>query len=102
MPTPQVYRKFDQMGLGRESNLTPEPPWDDWLKLNSQELLPLLVNDLEPAAFAIDPQLGRSRQDLEQLLERIVRMSGSGSSLFSLYDKRDEAEAAGRLVMQRH
>ena len=36
------------------------------------------------------------------LLKRPVRMSGSGSSLFSLYDQKAEAEATARLVMQRH
>jgi len=102
MPTPLVYRKFDELRLGKESNLTPEPPWLQWVKLKSQELLPLLINDLEPAAFAIDPQLGQVRAELESLLSRPVRMSGSGSSLFSLYDQRPEAEAATRLVTQRH
>jgi 4-diphosphocytidyl-2-C-methyl-D-erythritol kinase len=102
MPTPLVYRKFDELRLGKDSNLTPEPPWLQWVKLKSQELLPLLVNDLESAAFAIDPQLGQVRTELESLLKRPVRMSGSGSSLFSLYDERQEAEAATRLVMQRH
>lgn len=102
MPTPAAYAKFDQMRLGKESNLVPEPPWSQWLKLNSQDLLPLLINDLEPAAFAIDPQLGRLRSDLESLLKRTVRMSGSGSSLFSLYDQRQEADAAARLVKKRY
>jgi 4-diphosphocytidyl-2C-methyl-D-erythritol kinase len=102
MPTPLVYRAFDQMRLGRDSNLSPEPSWKQCLKLESKELLPLLVNDLEPAAFAIDPELGRARAEFEQLLSRPVRMSGSGSSLFSLYDERPEAEAAARLVTRRH
>jgi 4-diphosphocytidyl-2-C-methyl-D-erythritol kinase len=102
MPTPLVYRKFDELRLGKESNLSPEPPWSQWVKLTSQDLLPLLVNDLETAAFAIDPQLGQVRAELESLLKRPVRMSGSGSSLFSLYDQRQEAEAAARLVMERH
>jgi len=102
MPTPQVYRKFDELRLGKQSNLSPEPPWSQWVKLPSQDLLPLLVNDLERAAFAIDPQLGQVRNDLESLLNRPVRMSGSGSSLFSLYDQRPEAEAAARLVVRRH
>ena len=102
MPTPLVYRKIDEMRLGKESNLRPEPPWLQWIKLKSQELLPLLVNDLEPAAFAIDPQLGQVRSDLESLLKRPVRMSGSGSSLFSLYDQRPEAQEAARLVTERH
>jgi 4-diphosphocytidyl-2C-methyl-D-erythritol kinase len=46
---------------------------------------------LEPAAFQISPQLGELRTRHESLLGRIVRMSGSGSSLFTLFD--DEAEA---------
>jgi len=102
MPTPLVYRKFDELRLGRQSNLTPEPPWNQWVQLASPDLLPLLVNDLETAAFAIDPQLGQVRTALESLLKRPVRMSGSGSSLFSLYDQRPEAEAAARLVTQQY
>jgi len=102
MPTPLVYRKFDELRLGKQSNLSPEPPWSQWVKLASQDLLPLLVNDLETAAFAIDPQLGQVRTELASLLKRPVRMSGSGSSLFSLYDQRPEAKAAARLVTQRH
>jgi 4-diphosphocytidyl-2-C-methyl-D-erythritol kinase len=102
MPTPLVYRKFDELRLGKESNLNPEPPWSQWVKLSSQLLLPLLINDLEAAAFAIDPQLGQVRADLESLLKRPVRMSGSGSSLFSLYDQKAEAEAAAQLVTERH
>jgi 4-diphosphocytidyl-2C-methyl-D-erythritol kinase len=102
MPTPLVYRKFDELRLGKQSNLTPQPPWNQWVKLASADLLPLLINDLEAAAFAIDPQLGQVRADLESLLKRPVRMSGSGSSLFSLYDQRPEAEAAARLVTQQY
>jgi len=102
MPTPAVYKKFDELRLGKESNLSPEPLWSQWVKLKSQDLLPLLRNDLEQAAFAIDPQLGQVRSELESLIERPVRMSGSGSSLFSLYDDEAEAEAAARLVTQRH
>jgi len=102
MPTPLVYRKFDELRLGKESNLSPEPPWSQWVRLGSKDLLPLLINDLEAAAFAIDPQLGQVRSDVESLLKRPVRMSGSGSSLFSLYDQKAEAEAAARLVTLRH
>jgi len=102
LPTPQVYKKFDALRLGTDSNLKPEPPWTQWTKLNSLGLLPLLINDLEPAAFAIDPDLGQARSDLEHLLGRPVRMSGSGSSLFSLFDEKAQAEAAATLAMQQH
>lgn len=96
MPTPAVYRRFDELQLGRAENLAHEPPWHEWAKLPATELLPRLVNDLEPAAFAIRPQLGELRRALETKLSRIVRMSGSGSSLFTLCDSADEAESLAR------
>src|SRR5207248_2725120 len=66
--------------------------WAAWAELPALDLLPRLVNDLEPAAFAVRPELAQMRDALEQSLSRPVRMSGSGSSLFTLYDT--EAEAA--------
>ena len=33
MLTALVYRKFDELRLGKETNLTPEPPWSQWVKL---------------------------------------------------------------------
>jgi len=86
--TPAVYKRFDQMQLG--SQLTPEPDWQRWTQLASLQLLPLLVNDLEEPAFAIRPELGEMRLRIERKLGRIVRMSGSGSSLFTLFDTDEE------------
>ena len=117
MPTPAVYRRFDEMKLGEtkleekkpeeiqfgemnlggEQFLSREPDWLQWVKRPARELLEELVNDLEPPSFAIRPELGRLRSDLERELGRIVRMSGSGSSLFTLCDEAAEAERlAGR------
>jgi len=102
MPTAAVYRRFDLMGLGRPDAV--EQPLDHALmaSLPAADLLPLLVNDLEPAAFAIDPELSRLRRQAEQTLSRVVRMSGSGSSLFSLFDRLDEADAAAGMIQARH
>jgi 4-diphosphocytidyl-2C-methyl-D-erythritol kinase len=98
MPTPDVYRRFDEMGLGREQDVADEPNWADWSQLNAARLLPRLVNDLEPAAFALRPDLGELREAVERRLGRPVRMSGSGSSLFTLFDAANEArDAAGAL-----
>jgi 4-diphosphocytidyl-2C-methyl-D-erythritol kinase len=58
------------------------------------------VNDLEPPAFAISPALAALRQDIETALAQPVRMSGSGSSLFTLYDTKKEATAAGGQIEQ--
>jgi 4-diphosphocytidyl-2C-methyl-D-erythritol kinase len=104
MPTAAVYRRFDELGLGaegrfgRDGEVADEPNWREWAALSAVPLLRRLVNDLETPAFALDPALGRLRQSTESQLGRPVRMSGSGSSLFTLFDARDEAEAAAASV----
>jgi len=122
MPTPQVYKVFDSLGLGkaqagiREGHERGEgmdqPMWRDlggaagqectsmqeWTSLRADELLPWLINDLETPAFTIAPHLGRLRSELEQKLGRIVRMSGSGSTLFTLFDERSDAENAWTII----
>jgi 4-diphosphocytidyl-2-C-methyl-D-erythritol kinase len=99
MPTPAVYRRFDEMELGSPQNLEPEPELADWALLEASELLGLLRNDLEPAAFSLAPALGQLREEAERWLKRPVRMSGSGSSLFTLYeDAAAAAVAAGRVA----
>ena len=98
MPTADVYRRFDEMGLGRMQDLAVEPDWYEWAGLKSQELLPRLVNDLEAPAFAIAPRLDGMRRRIEQMLGRPVRMSGSGSSLFTLFDAEPEARAASSRI----
>jgi 4-diphosphocytidyl-2-C-methyl-D-erythritol kinase len=100
MPTPAVYRRFDDMNLGRDDALRNVPNWDQWSTLSAADLLPLLINDLEPPAFAINPRLATLHQRATDALGRIVRMSGSGSSLFSLFDSRPEAESAAVYLSQ--
>jgi 4-diphosphocytidyl-2-C-methyl-D-erythritol kinase len=99
MATPAVYRRFDEMRLGRNEAIERQPDWNRWATLSAAELLPLLVNDLEAPAFSLNPALGAMRDRAEQLAGRIVRMSGSGSSLFTLADDEREAhEIAARLL----
>jgi 4-diphosphocytidyl-2-C-methyl-D-erythritol kinase len=90
MPTAAVYRKFDEMGMG--SDTTADLGEGAWTFLPAAELMGHLVNDLEPPAFAIRPDLGDLRTRLESELGQPVRMSGSGSTLFTLFD--DHASAA--------
>jgi 4-diphosphocytidyl-2-C-methyl-D-erythritol kinase len=97
MPTPAVYRKFDEMHLGQADSLAPQN-WQHWSTLSANELLPLLVNDLEPPAFALNPTLAALHARSIQLLERAVRMSGSGSTLFTLYDEEDLARQAAQVI----
>ena len=93
LSTRDVYARFDEMGLGFDSALAPaaEPDWDAWAALPARELLGRLVNDLEPAAYSISPDLLALRARLEDAVGRVVRMSGSGSSLFTLFDAGEES-----------
>jgi 4-diphosphocytidyl-2-C-methyl-D-erythritol kinase len=94
MPTADVYRTFDQMNLGFDDALLAEPDWHAWSQLPSADLMQNLINDLEAPAFALRPELERVRITAEQTIGRTVRMSGSGSSLFSLFDSKEETFAA--------
>jgi 4-diphosphocytidyl-2-C-methyl-D-erythritol kinase len=96
MATPAVYRRFDQMKLGDLKSIQEQPDWLHWASLDALQLLPLLVNDLEAPALAICPELAQLRDRAAQQLGRVVRMSGSGSSLFTLFDAADEASDAAR------
>ncbi|HEX3355356.1 MAG TPA: 4-(cytidine 5'-diphospho)-2-C-methyl-D-erythritol kinase [Tepidisphaeraceae bacterium] len=98
MPTPRVYQVFDSLGSGKAQADLGQPAWQEWTSLNAEALLPRLINDLEAPAFAISPQLGRLRNDIEQSLGRIVRMSGSGSTLFTLFDDLASAQRAAESV----
>jgi 4-diphosphocytidyl-2C-methyl-D-erythritol kinase len=69
--------------------------------LNSDQLLTHLQNDLEPPAFSLDPKLGQLRKESQDHLQRIVRMSGSGSSLFTLYDQEHPARLAAASLADR-
>lgn len=96
MPTPAVYRKFDEMGPGTDLNDVeahlPGP------ELPTLDLLGRLSNDLEAPAFAISPELGGLRSRAEQIAQQSVRMSGSGSTLFTLYDSQQEATDAAAVL----
>ena len=98
MPTADVYRRFDAMGLGNPADVDVEPDWPAWAALPATDLLPRLVNDLEPPAFALRPDLADLRASLEESLARPVRMSGSGSTLFTLFDTAGGADAAAAAV----
>jgi 4-diphosphocytidyl-2-C-methyl-D-erythritol kinase len=93
MSTAAVYRRFDEMKLGSHEAITRQPDWIAWTKLPVGELLRVLVNDLEVPAFSLQPELGELRRHIERRIGRIVRMTGSGSTLFTLTHHRQEAAA---------
>jgi len=95
MPTPAVYKKFDELKF--LSNLKSEnlkfEDFQSWTSLSADDLLKKLVNDLEAPAFALNADLLQLHAALQSATGKIIRMSGSGSTLFTLADTRQEALA---------
>jgi 4-diphosphocytidyl-2-C-methyl-D-erythritol kinase len=101
LSTAAVYRRWDELPHASDADvdtLSAQPDWSQWTTLSSATLLSRLANDLEKAAFSLVSRLGELRTELEQRLSRVVRMSGSGSSLFTLYDTLSEAADAAAAI----
>jgi 4-diphosphocytidyl-2C-methyl-D-erythritol kinase len=62
------------------------------------ELMGLLFNDREAAAFAVQPSLGALAEQATRLCGAPVRMSGSGSALYRLFAAEAPAQAFVRRV----
>jgi 4-diphosphocytidyl-2-C-methyl-D-erythritol kinase len=63
------------------------------------DIRPYLHNDLEAATFRVYPEVRVARDDIAQLLQRRVLMSGSGGSLFALFsDKKKAGHGYDRLL----
>ncbi len=58
-------------------------------------------NMLEAPAIEVCPELGRLQRETSGMAQRPVRVSGSGSTLFTAFDRRDEAEAFARAATAR-
>jgi 4-diphosphocytidyl-2-C-methyl-D-erythritol kinase len=102
IPTADVYRKFDELRLGDEGFEGRQPDWQEWAGLSAGPLLSRLANDLEVPAFALVPRLRELRDALEDALGRVIRMSGSGSTLFTLFDTQEQAERAAQSVQAQY
>ncbi len=87
LSTPEVYRTWDllEYPTGEIVDSRRLPP-----QLRSFEI----VNDLTPAALALEPMLGDLIADLSDRWERPVMMSGSGSAVFACFADHDEASDA--------
>jgi 4-diphosphocytidyl-2C-methyl-D-erythritol kinase len=88
--TAQVYARYDPSDEApAEDHL---PTLVEALRLkNLSRTLALLTNAMEPLAFALEPRLGILRDELEAVAGQPVRMSGSGSTLFTLASSETKA-----------
>ncbi len=99
VPTPAV---FERMGFepGEARDLGEHPVPHDGLGHEAfVDLVRSGRNDMEPAALSIAPAIGDAIDVLGATAgHRVVRMSGSGSTCFALYDDRHAARAAAARV----
>jgi|SRR6478672_10996765 len=96
-PTGAVYRAYDEGRAGGAA--LPAPP-ADWNAASVIDWLATLRNDLEAPAVALQPPIGDVLAEAARLPGvRLVRMSGSGATVFALFETPEDAdEAAGRLT----
>jgi 4-diphosphocytidyl-2-C-methyl-D-erythritol kinase len=90
LSTADVYAEFDRIGGGRRVvDLAA-------LRSHTREmaLLPVLGNDLQPAALALRPELGSVLVSLRGAGALGALVSGSGPTCFALFENRAAAEAA--------
>ncbi len=92
LSTAEVYKHFVPkenrpfLRAGRLAKLLPGS--------KPSQIYPYLENDLESAAFRVRGELGELRNQLEKSINVPVRLSGSGSAMFALFDTRDLAGQA--------
>jgi 4-diphosphocytidyl-2-C-methyl-D-erythritol kinase len=98
LSTKDVFDEADRLGLGRE---------EDALDAIADELrvaagagasplayVDLIVNDLEPAAVSLRPDIGDALDVLRQASAPVVFLSGSGPTVVGLFPSLAEAESA--------
>ncbi|MBX9615355.1 MAG: 4-(cytidine 5'-diphospho)-2-C-methyl-D-erythritol kinase [Caulobacteraceae bacterium] len=88
-PTGAVYRAFDSGPPGRIDR--PAPP-ADWTPATVIDWLARQRNDLQAPAVALEPAIGEALAAMQVTGARLTRMSGSGATVFGLFD--DAATAA--------
>lgn len=93
-PTGAVYRAYDAAVTGGADR--PHAP-SDWSVARVIDWLGEQRNDLEAPAIALAPAIGEALAAVRVLPgARLARMSGSGATVFALFETRSEAEVAAR------
>lgn len=84
--TGEVYAAYDHAARDRCETR----PWE-LAELSCRSVMPQLFNDLERAAFAVEPEVQQLHARLDGLHDQRVRMTGSGSAMFTLFDQAQDA-----------
>jgi len=93
--TPATYAAWDQL-----DEHPPRPPIEDIVAAlgSAEATMDLLFNDLQPAAVAVVPELGRLIERVSEVGGRPISMTGSGAGLFRLFDERPAADGFAKAI----
>ncbi|MDO9586458.1 MAG: 4-(cytidine 5'-diphospho)-2-C-methyl-D-erythritol kinase [Brevundimonas sp.] len=98
--TGAVYRAFDAGSPGRADR---PPPPSNWRVSTVIDWLATRRNDLQAPAVARTPAIGEAMAAAVGLPgARLTRMSGSGATVFALFDTAAAAGAAGQVLSALH
>ncbi|MGN0802776.1 MAG: 4-(cytidine 5'-diphospho)-2-C-methyl-D-erythritol kinase [Candidatus Faecivicinus sp.] len=97
LSTPAVFRAWDE---GRYPIAPMDVPAlaDALVRGDLESAQALSFNALEPPAIRLMPEIGRIMRDFGSLGARMVRMTGSGSTVFAAFDTFEQASAAAAQV----
>lgn len=98
LSTADVFREADRLGSGRGQEEIDEISGRLWA-VASGGVSPLaypalLVNDLEPAAISLKPEIGLYKQRLEAAGAGFTGMTGTGPTVFGIFPDEESAGAA--------
>ncbi|TML30790.1 MAG: hypothetical protein E6G30_02430 [Actinobacteria bacterium] len=104
LATADVYREADRLGLPRSvTELTERrAAIEAAFRLGADIPTDLLVNDLEPAARSLCPSIDAALADVRAAGATAALVSGSGPTVFGLFDDPGAAEAAAGELQSRH
>jgi len=98
LSTRAVFDEADRMKLGRSEEEIADISGRLWaVATNAVSPLAypaLLVNDLEPAAMRLMPEIGLAKERLNSAGAEFTGMTGTGPTVFGLFPDRESAEAA--------
>jgi 4-diphosphocytidyl-2C-methyl-D-erythritol kinase len=91
--TPEIFYRLSAPNLTKEAlNRNLSVCRDEVKSLDLQH--GALKNDLEPVVFEAYPEVGRVKKTLLELGATSAAMSGSGASVFAIFDKEETRQAA--------
>lgn len=95
--TPEVFRRLERTA---NPALPPLPPLQTFADL--LDCLKGSRNDLQAAALSIAPGIGTACDGLTRHGAAFARMSGSGATVFGLFEDAGQAAAAGKVLARDH